>query len=75
MWQRPLAPPPEKQKAMETSEDDHSAARNSCTMLVNDKGNGVYTVKEHPITPSVGERKGEQCDVSDSRAIGRLSIG
>ena len=71
----PLASPPEKLEAMETLANDHLAARNNCIMLVNDKGNGVCIVNMHPFTCSAVERKGEPCGESDSRAIGRLSIG
>jgi hypothetical protein len=70
-----LAPPSEKQKAMETLKDDYSAARKSCTMLVNDNRDGVHTVNMHSFTCSAVERKGEPCGGSDSRTIGRLSIG
>ncbi len=69
------APPPEKQKAMETLEDDHLAARKSCIMLVKDQRGGAYIDNMHPFTCGAVEREGECYDVSDSRAIGRLSIG
>jgi hypothetical protein len=58
---------------METLANDHLAARNNCIMLVNDRVKCVYTVNMDPFTCGASERKGELCDESDSRAIGRLS--